>query len=264
MTAVTNTFNSGTDPKIVSLLDTLSTMLGVSINLANSKSFIALVESNDGKSVNFTVRPRDNSSPNAPSSEVGSESGGFAAKSYGIPSGLITDPASGSADLDGAVGTATLVGSTVTVTVPAPADGGVAVPVGSTILATVVTSGGKPKLLSAVRASATQITISSPGVGYGALLESAGVVSPAMTAGVVTVTLANVAGDRLAAENKTPGGTPGACYSCQSAGGGTQVLVNSQTAAGALQVLDTSTVTVYNFGQSADETSTVNWAVIRP
>lgn len=116
------------------------------------------------------------------------------------------------ADADGravSTGTATLVASTVTVTVPTPPGGEVPVPVGALVYATVQVMGGIPKMLSAVRISDTQITISSPGEGYGPLLEINGA-NGTLVAGTVDIVLANVPDDRLSVilvnDN---GGTPG-------------------------------------------------------
>jgi hypothetical protein len=158
-------------------------------------------------------------------------------------------------------GTATMVGSTVTVTVPALADGDPAVPVGSTVYATVTTAAGKSKLLSAVRASDSTITISSPGSGFGALLASAGV-DGTLVSGVKDITLDNVAGDQLGVIMKTSGGTPGVLSVKRK--NDTEVTVQSWLAGTGIQTSDTSVVTVFNFGQAAHETSIVRWAVIRP
>lgn len=165
------------------------------------------------------------------------------------------------ASSDVTTGTATLVASTVDVTVTAPPDGAAAVPVGSLVYATVTTAAGKPKLLSAVRLSDTQIRISSTGSGYGALLESAGVAAT-LVAGTVDATLANVVGDRLSVALVTPAGTPGVLSVKRKSA--TEVTVESWLAGAGIEVLDTSDVKVYNFGQAAQETSLVRWAVVRP
>lgn len=182
---------------------------------------------------------------------------------YISPSSLVV-PASGGANLDGATGTATLAGnSTITVTVPTPADGGTAIPTGSLILATQKTPAGNTAMLATSRISATQFSITSAaGAGaYNTLLESAGV-QGVLVAGTVDITLNNVAGDRLAVALKTSGGTPGILSVVRK--NATTVTVTSWLAGTGVQALDTSTVLAYNFGQSAKETSLVNYAVIRP
>lgn len=81
---------------------------------------------------------------------------------------------------------------------------------------------------------------------------ASGGVQATLTAGEVTgVLLNNKAGDLLVARLVTSGGTPGAAYSVQSTSS-TQVTIISQTAAGAKQTADTSTVEVYNFGNPAN------------
>lgn len=114
-------------------------------------------------------------------------------------------------ELGYSVGTATLVASTVTVTLPIDNEGNPQVPAGSTVIAMVETPGGNVKQLSAVRDDDTHITISSGGDGYAALLESAGV-SDTLVAGTKDLTLANAAGDRLSVVKTADGGTPGDLY----------------------------------------------------
>lgn len=244
---MSNSFNSGTATQVQNFFSTLFNMLGVSTaDLSQSASFRTLVETRDGSSVTYAVTPLDR---------------GVSLTGEPILSSDLVVPTSGSADLDGAVGTATLVASTVTATVPTPTDGSAAVPVGSTVYATVETAAGKPKLLSAVRASDSTITISSTGSGYGALLESAGVTGT-LVAGELDVTLTNAVGDRLCVALVTSHGTAGVLSVKRKSG--SEVTVQSWLAATGIQVLDISDIIVYNFGQAAQETSTVRWAVIRP
>jgi hypothetical protein len=242
---MSNTYNAGMSSPIQHLLDMIAQAMDFDIDLSHSASFRMKIESQDGKSCYVDLAPLDQGKPMR--------------RVHRLADALVV-PEGGAADFDGAVGTAVMVASTITVTVPTPAEGGAAVPVGSTVYATVTSEGGKPKLLSAVRASDTTITISSPGSGYGALLEAAGV-SGDLVAGTVDLALANVAGDRLSAVVVTPGGTPGILSVKRKSD--TEVTVESWEADGA-ESDDTSTVKAYNFGQAAHETSTVRWAVIRP
>jgi hypothetical protein len=172
-----------------------------------------------------------------------------------VPS-LVVPATDGTLDADIVSGTATLVASTVDVTVT----GGV--PVGSTVYATVETGAGTRKELSAVRLSATQIRISSPGSGFGALLSSASI-APVLVAGTVTTALANVAGDVLAVLESAAGGAAADHFSVVRVSDA-NIKVQAHDAAGALVAGNTSTVRVYNFGQAAHETSTVRWVVVRP
>lgn len=161
---------------------------------------------------------------------------------------------------DVTIGTATLVASTVTVTVPAPATG-VAVPVGSTVYATTTTPAGVAKLLSAVRLSNTQILVSSLGSGFAALAAASGVTG-VLVAGTLDTLLANVVGDQLAVILTAAGGTPGVLSVKRKSA--TEVTVESWLAGVGLEVLDTSTYKVFNFGQPGHDTSLIRWAVVRP
>lgn len=246
---MTVSLNSGIASNIQSLLRTLGQVTGKDILLPSSRAFRATIESNDGQALNFRLFSLDQGL-----AENNTRGNAIASTSLVIPSG-------GPADLDGATGTAILVSSTVDVTVPTP-DVGVAVPVGSSVYATVTTPGGVPKKLTAVRLSDTQIRVSSPGSGYGALLESAGATG-INVAGTVDITLANVAGDRFAVVESAAGGSAADHFSVFRVND-TTVRVQAHDAAGALVAGNTSTVKTYNFGQAAHETSTVRWAVIRP
>lgn len=172
---------------------------------------------------------------------------------------LVVPATDGTLDADITSGTATLVASTVDVTVP----GGV--PVGSTVYATVTTPAGNTKSLVAVRKSATEITISSPATGATAfknLAATDGVATAALSGGTIDRALANVAGDHLVVVRLASAGTPGVLSVKRKSD--TEVTVESWLAGSGLQVLDTSTCTVYNLGQLAHETSLVRWVVVRP
>lgn len=235
-----SSFNAGTDPKIQNLLSTIAQITGKDINLTNSKSFRATLESPDGVALNTRIFPLDQGSVTQQTAKLGAD---------------LTIPTSGAADLDGVTGTSTLVASTKDITIA----GGV--PVGSVVVATVDTPAGQPKTLSAVRKNATEITVSSGGSGYGSILSSAGV-DGTLVAGTKDITLANVAGDLLAVRLKTSAGTPGVLSVKRKSD--TEVTVESWLAATGIQVLDTSVVTVFNLGTAAHETSTFRYTVTRP
>ncbi len=244
---MTTTLNSGIAPNIATLLRTLAQITGKDIDLTNSSSFRAVLESSDGKALNFRVYPLDQGTPTTQNATASAD---------------LTIPSGGAPDLDGATGTATMAASTIAVTVPTP-DNGVAVPVGSSVYATVATGAGKPKLLSAVRTSDTVITISSTGSGFGALLASAGVAATLVASEKADIALANVVGDLLAVELTTTGGTVADHFSVVRVSD-SLVKVQAHTAAGALVAGNTALIKVYNLGQAAHETSTVRWAVVRP
>ncbi len=242
----TSVFGTGTSARVENLFQAISELTGVVFNFGLTKAFRVTLETNDGE--NVVVRP--------------ASLGAGVKQSASIVQGpSLAVPASGAPDMAGSEGTATLVASTVTVTVPTPEDGNVPVPVGSTVYATVTTEAGAAKRLSAVRASDTTITISSPGSGYAALLESA-VAAETLVAGTVDVTLANLVGDRLVVALNVAAGTPGVLSVKRKSA--TEVTVQSWLDATGIQALDTSTVKVYNFGAAAHETSTVRYAVIQP
>ena len=188
MTAVV-TVPSGMNSQITGLLQTIATSFGSDINLADSTTFDMQLRCTDGQNISMKVTPLYQ---------------GFSVKVS--PTSSLTVPASGGATLDGVYGTAVMVASTIDVTVTAPSDGEVAVPVGALVYATVTTPGGATKKLSAVRKDNSTITISSAGSGYANLLESAGVAGTNV-AGTCTVSLANVAGDRLCVAEVSTGGT---------------------------------------------------------
>jgi hypothetical protein len=240
-----SSFKTGVAPGIQSFFEGIGEQVGTDFDFSMADAFRVTLET-DGTRLN--VKPETLSQ-------------GFSMRSVNIAAEEIDLPVSGPANLNGATGTATMVASTVTATVPDEPDGGAAVPVGSSVYATVTTPGGVPKKLAAVRATDSTITISSAGSGYGELLESAGV-SGALVAGTKDLTLANAVGDRLAVVMTASGGTPGVLSVKRKSA--TEVTVESWLAATGIQVLDTSTVKVYNFGQAAHETSTVRWAVVRP
>lgn len=244
---MTTTFNARTGTRIKNLMELISDALGVDIDLADSASFKAVLESRDGDSITLRVTPLDQ---------------GLAMTSSVISDGEIVLPASGAPDVDASSGTATLVASTVDVTVTTPAHS-VAVPAGSTVYATVTTGAGKTKLLSAVRLSDTQIRISSPGSGYGAVLSSAGVNGTLVAGTKSDIALANVAGDLLAVKETTPGGAAADHFSVVRVDN-SNVKVQAHDAAGALVAGNTSVVTAFNFAQPAHETSLVRWIVVRP
>lgn len=242
-----NSFSSDTAVEVQNLFETIFNALGeTDLDLSGSAAFKMAVETLDGKSVSYRITPLDK---------------GFAHRPKMVLAENLDIPQSGGADFDGEAGTAILVASTVDVTVPDPADGGDAVPVGSTIYATVTSSGGVPKLLSAVRVDESTIRISSPGSGFGALLASAGV-DGTLVSGTVDILLSSAALDQLAVVLKTSGGTPGVLSVKRKSA--TEVTVQSWLAGTGIQTSDTSVVTAYNFGQAAHETSTVRWVVIRP
>lgn len=243
MTAAT--FPVGLNPNIKALLQALFVGMGQTPAIP-TPNFELKLTSTDGQKLWCSLIPKD---------------GGATLIESLLDPSTFTEPSGGAATLDGSYGSSTLVASTKTLTVPAPASGEKAVPVGSIVLATVVTPGGTVKQLSAVRASDTTITVSSPGSGYGALLASAGVNST-LVAGAKDIALANIAGDQLAVILKTAHGTPGVLSIVRK--DNATVTVQSWLAATGIQALDISDVTVFNFGQAADETSTFNWVVIRP
>jgi hypothetical protein len=242
-----NVYNANTDPKIKYLLQGILQATGTTdVDLSGSASFKAVLETRDGKNLSVKVIPLDQGVCHSTVKVTGTD---------------LVVPSGGTADFDGAYGTAVMVASTITVTVPVP-DVGVAVPTGSLVYASVTTPGGNTKRLVAVRASDTQITISSAGSGYNNLLESAAV-DATLIAGTKTFALANVVGDRLVAVEKTAGGGAAAYFGILRSSDA-NVIVNAQSADKSFAVTNTSVVTAYNFGQAAHETSTVRWVVIRP
>lgn len=240
-----SSFKEGTAAEIQSFFEGIGEQIGADFDFSLSEAFRVTLET-DG--TRLIVKPETLSQ-------------GFSMRSTNIAAEDISLPVSGPANLNGATGTAVMVASTVTVTVPDEPDGGPAVPTGSSVYATVTTPGGVPKKLTAVRASDSTITISSVGSGYGELLESAGV-SGTLVAGTVDITLANAVGDRLAVVMTASGGTPGILSVKRKSS--TKVTVGSWLAGTGIEVADTSTVKVYNFGQAGHETSTTRWAVVRP
>jgi hypothetical protein len=84
-----------------------------------------------------------------------------------------------------------------------------------------------------------------------------------LAAGTVTMALASAAADRLSVVQVTAGGTAAVHWSVKRASS-TTVTVFAHQADGSVQTLNTSVVQVYNHGQSAEETSAVNWLVRRP
>lgn len=226
------------------LLASIAQILGVDLTLTDSR-FVFKLECRDpdGQHVFYSMVP---GAGGATQGEVIKKASNF-----------VVPATEGTLDTDSTSGTATMVASTIDVTVT----GGV--PVGSSVYATVTTPGGKTKELAAVRKNATEITISSPGSGYGALLASTGV-SGALVAGVKSdFALANVAGDVLAVRETVAGGAAADHFSVVRVND-TTVKAQAHDAAGALVAGNTSTVQVLNFGQAAHETSLVRWIVVRP
>ena len=239
---MTTTLNSGIEANIQTLLRTLAQITGKDIDLANSKSFRAVLDCPDGKAINFRVFPLDQGVPTTQNAT--------ASESLDVP----TD---GPADFDGVSGTTTLVASTKDVTIA----GGV--PTDAVVYATHTTPGGVPKYLAAARKDADEITISSAGDGFGALLDSAGVQGTLAAGHLDTIALANVAGDLLAVKEVTPGGSAADHFSVVRVSD-SLVKVQAHDSAGALVAGNTSVVKAYNFGQKGHDTSVVRYAVIRP
>ncbi len=245
---MSTTLHSSMSPQVATLLRQISQTLGADINLQRSPSFKLSIESLNGQDVNFKYHPLDQ---------------GPSGRQNNIRSSAFAVPSGGPADLDGIYGTTTLIGSTKTVTPTAPAEGGVAVPVGSLVFATATTPAGVSKKLTAVRASDTTITISSAGDGYGELLESAGVAGTLVAGEKADIALANAAGDRLSVVETAAGGSAADHFSIVRVSD-SLVKVQAHDAAGALVAGNTSTVKVYNFGQKGHDTSLVRWCVVRP
>ena len=198
---MTSSFHTKTAAPVRTAMASIFQMLGIEYDFSGSPSFKVSLDCRDGDSVTVDASAYES---------------GAVYHSQVVPPYSIAVPAGGGTlDADMSSGTAVMVASTIAITVPQPADGlTVAVPVGSTVWATVTTPGGVPKKLVAARTSNTQITVSSAGSGYGALLESAGVVGTLApftghVSGKVDVTLANAVGDRLGVVVDTEHGTPG-------------------------------------------------------
>lgn len=237
-----NLFHTSMSAKAATFFSTLFQMIGVSsADMSRSKGVGVTLKCLDGDAITAEIQPLDQ--------------GNMIRKL--VESGSLVVPSGGAADLDGDVGTATLVASTVDVTVP----GGV--PVGSLVYAIATTREGVHKFLTAVRKSATEITISSAGSGFGALLDSAGA-SGALTAGEnAAIALVNAAGDLLAVKQTAAAGAAADHFSVVRVSDAL-VKVQAHDAAGALVAGNTSTVKVYNLGQAGHDTSLVRWAVVRP
>lgn len=224
-----------------SLLETIAQILGVDFTLLDNQFKLTIQGVPDG-GVYASLQPANGQTQVDKFLSTGS---------FAVPAN------EGTLDADIVSGTSALVASTVDITIA----GGV--PVGSAVYATVQSAAGTAKLLSAVRLSATQIRVSSPGSGFGALLSSAAV-SAVLAAGVnATVALANVAGDVLAVQETATGGTAADHFSIVRVSD-SLVKVQAHNSAGALVGTNTSTVSAYNFGQAAHETSTIRYVVVRP
>ncbi len=239
---------TSTPAPVKNLLYTLAGILGVDFTLLDSRFRLTLESTQDGSHIFVALMPG---------------LGGPTQVEKMLKTSAFVLPSGGSADADVSSGTATMVASTIAVTVPTPAEGGAAVPVGSVVYATVTTPGGNVKALSAVRTSDTVITISSTGDGYAALLDSAGVAGTLTAGENASITLANAAGDLLSVKETAAGGGAAASFTVVRVNN-TTVKVQAHDAAGALVATNTSTVKVYNFGAKAHETSTVRWIVVRP
>jgi len=234
------TFHSGTAAPVRTLVSSIFQMLGLTYDLSRSPSFRVVIDCPDG--VGLAVTPSQ-------------YEGGPPFRTIQVPPTALQVPSGGGTlDKDVSEGTTTLVASTKDVTVDCPT--------GSTVYAAVTTGAGKTKQLTAARVDDSTIRISSPGDGYAALLESAGVAGT-LVAGTTDIALANVAGDRLAVVMEDDnGGTPGVLSVKRKSN--TEVTVESWVDGTGVQALDVSDVKVYNFGQKGHETSVVRWAVVRP
>jgi hypothetical protein len=140
--------NAKTHPSIVSLIQSVLTSLGLSGVVIKDQDFKLLIHSfSNGQSVYANL--------------MNLNSGGGSAVDQQVTPQMLSVATSGAQNIDGAQGTATLVAGSTTVTVPAPTDGGLPVPVGTTLYATVQAAGGTTGVISCTRVSNTQFTITS-------------------------------------------------------------------------------------------------------
>lgn len=234
---------SATNPaKLNSFLETIAQVLGVDITLLEGNFKLEFQSIGNGDELYAVLRPG---------------AGGPSQIERLVKAAALVIPETDAIDADTVSGTTTLVNSTKDVTIT----GGV--PVGSAVYAIATTPAGKHKSLAAVRKNATEITISSAGDGYAALLDSAGV-SGTLVAGVKSdFALANAAGDLLAVMQTAAGGAAADHFSVVRVND-TTVKAQAHDAAGALVAGNTSTVKVYNFGAKGHDTSLVRYIVVRP
>lgn len=243
-----NSFHANTHPRLVNLVNTLAAIFGVTFDFGKDPAFRIILESPDGSGLNVIPQGQPSGQQNYPSQ---------------VSPNAFAIPTQGPANASVSSGTTTLVASTKTVTVDAPADGVTPVPAGSTVYATVTTPAGVTRVLSAVRASDTTITISSPGSAYKAVTLADNGATGVLVAGTVDVTLDNAVGDLLSVRESVAGGTAAAGFSVKRKNA-TEVTVFAHKADGSVETLNTSTVQVFNHGTAATETSLVRWAVVRP
>ena len=239
---MTATLSSSNPAKLNSFLETIAQILGVDITLLEGNFKLEFQAIGSGNELYAVLRPG---------------AGGPSQIERLIKTAALVIPETDALDADTVSGTTTLVASTKDVAIA----GGV--PVGSSVYAIATTPAGKHKPLTAVRKDADEITISSAGDGYAALLDSAGV-SGALVAGVkADLALANVAGDLLAVKETAAGGDAADHFSVVRVSD-TEVKAQAHDAAGALVAGNTSTVKVYNFGAKGHDTSLVRYIVSRP
>lgn len=233
------TWNAGTSGKIRTLIGTVWQMLGQSnLNLANSASFRMVLESRNGDDLYAQVIPLDKGVTPDPVKITN-------------PVTLVT-PSGGAADIDGAYGTAALVNSVVSVTVPSPSEGGAAVPDTALLLAWPTIPAGVVAPLNVWKTSDTTIKISSKGKTF-APAGDADTKNQALVAGTAAITMneAVATTDLIFVEQVSAGGDAANHYSGYRSGANA-ITVFAHTAAGAAVAGNTATVRVHKVPASSN------------